>query len=93
MTREQLLKFAQQSGFGGQARITNFKRLEMFASLVAQKTAEEFKPLFDSMRAASDGMAQTAGKIAAFEREECARLCEELDGYQYARAIRARSEK
>ncbi|RPJ29885.1 MAG: hypothetical protein EHM17_16140 [Verrucomicrobiaceae bacterium] len=28
-----------------------------------------------------------------FEREACAKVCEELDGYQYARAIRARGEE
>ena len=68
MTRDDITRMAQQCGFGGQARVTNLKRLEQFAALVA-----------------------------AAEREECARICNELwaiDGahiaQKFAAAVRNR---
>jgi hypothetical protein len=35
-----IIRMAQQSGFGGQARITNLSRLNMFAALVAAAERE-----------------------------------------------------
>lgn len=40
MNREDIIRMAQHSGFGGQARITNLSRLNMFAALVAAAERE-----------------------------------------------------
>ena len=49
MTREQILQWAQRCGFGGQARVTNSKRLAQFAALVAAAERENIAAWVEDM--------------------------------------------
>lgn len=86
MTREEIIRMAREAGFSEWA-VQTPKDLERFAALVA--AAERDQRAFEiaeSYRCGWDGGVKA-------EREACARLCEELDGYPWAKAIRARGEK
>jgi len=109
MNREDIIRMAREAGFE-QAGHLSFQeithRLESFAALVASAEREKYEAIITNMtklleaQQNREGVAvdMIAAGIAA-EREECAKVCEDLDGWNMddpastaAEAIRARGQ-
>ena len=101
MNREDVIRLAGEAGFGANQRNTLLVKIERFADLVVKEMIN------DGWRQCAKGQRTTqfcgmAEKAREEEREECAKVCEELEeddasplfvSQQCANAIRARKEK
>jgi hypothetical protein len=99
MTQDEIIEMARQAGVRDDERIFEFsqyKYLEAFANLVADKATEE------ANAKANASWTLMCKKMVAFEREACAVLCDaeqEGEGLWYgcalylAEKIRARGEQ
>ena len=101
MNREDVIRLAGEAGFGANQRNTLLVKIERFADLVVKEMIN------DGWRQCAKGQRTTqfcgmAEKAREEEREECAKVCEELEeddasplfvSQQCANAIRARKSK
>ena len=101
MNREDVIRLAGEAGFGANQRNTLLVKIERFADLVLKEMIK------DGWRQCAKGQHTTqfcgmAEKAREEEREECAKVCEELEeddasplfvSQQCANAIRARKSK
>jgi len=90
MTQDEIIEMAREAGFFIIANSPDlFSKLVAFASLVSAKATEE------ANARANASWTLMCKKMVAFEREACAKVCEEeglLWGRRYATAIRARGQ-
>ena len=101
MTQDEIIEMAREAGLihildehaheygNGTFENTSYPELEAFANLVAAKATEE------ANARANASWELMCKKMVAFEREACAKVCEEeglLWGRRYATAIRARGQ-
>ncbi len=88
MNKEDIIRMAREAGIGP---VYGYESIERFAALVA---AAEQQKMMERIRHI---IVQSEERGAAAEREECAKVCEEikgvkLQGYEFAAAIRARGQ-
>ena len=87
MTRDDIIRMAREAGLLGKPTYIN--NLEAFAALVASAEHKRVQQVY------TDAATDSVKAAIAYEREACAKLCEQDDSMRWAgaaNAIRARSK-
>ena len=89
MTREDIIRMAREAGLVNWEATAYANELERFAALVASAEHKRVQQVY------TDAATDSVKAAIAYEREACAKLCEQDDSMRWAgaaNAIRARSK-